>query len=70
MGYELVAFFHYLPTFYWLHIHFVHSEDISSRTTIGRAVMLRDVVQNIELKSNYYQDATIPIRLKEGDKLI
>ena len=32
--------------------------------------MLRDVVQNIELKSNYYEDATLPIRLKEGDKLI
>ena len=32
--------------------------------------MLRDVIQNLELKSNYYEDATLAIRMKEGDRLI
>ena len=70
MPYELVMYFHYPPTFNWLHIHFSSAEDMSSRTSIGRAFMLRDVIQNIELKSNYYEDATLAIRLKEGHKLL
>ena len=70
MSYELVVYLHYPPTFNWLHIHFSHAENVSTSTSIGRAIMLRDVIQNIDLKSNYYEDATLAIRMKEGDRLI
>ncbi len=31
--------------------------------------MIRDVIQNLSISSNYYETATIPVRLDEGHPL-
>ena len=36
---------------------------------IGKSVSLNDVIQNIELKSSYYRDATLEFYIKDGHAL-
>lgn len=64
-----MAYFHYLPTFYTLHLHFAHVERASSSLQIGKAVTFRDVIQNLSFKSNYYQNAILSVRLDEAHPL-
>ena len=67
------AFFHYLPTYYHLHIHFVHVKMVQTVSChVGRAILLDDVIDNIELYSpnqdigDYYQKKTIVQEIKGG----
>lgn len=57
------AFFHYPPSFYHLHIHFVHVDSPANgpSTFAGRAVLVRDVVQNLRLDPDYYRRATLTV---------
>ena len=66
---ELRAFLHYPPSFYYLHIHYLHVglEDFSA--CVNRAIDLNEVIQNIKLKNNYYQTITIDQTVKVGSKL-
>ena len=68
-------FFHYLPTYFHLHIHFVHVKMTQSvNANAGRAILLSDVIDNIEHFSpdpelgNYYQVKTLSAEVKEGTK--
>lgn len=46
---QIKALFHYLPTFYHLHVHFVHSSQTDTvGATNGKGVLLDDVIDNIE----------------------
>jgi hypothetical protein len=36
---------------------------------VGRAILLDDIIENITLKSSYYQEKTITMELKGGTKL-
>ncbi|XP_065315136.1 m7GpppX diphosphatase-like [Gordionus sp. m RMFG-2023] len=62
------AYFHYPPTFYHLHVHFV-STAISEITKEGvfssRNIYLLDVIQNITIKSDYYKDTSMIVFLSE-----
>jgi m7GpppX diphosphatase len=53
---QIKAFFHYYPTYYHLHVHFVHVKVFEKAgAVVGKAVPLEDVIENIEMfDSNYY----------------
>ncbi|VUZ42187.1 unnamed protein product [Hymenolepis diminuta] len=50
---QIIAFFHYPPTFYRLHMHFIHVEgSADGGTQVGKAYLAEDVIANIELKES------------------
>ena len=57
---QIIAYFHYPPTFYRLHVHFVHVDGpADGGTQVGKAILAEDVINNIELSSEYYKDRTM-----------
>lgn len=52
----LRLYFHYIPSFYQLHLHVAHVKATSSQSgvSIGRAIFLDDVIQCLEIDSNWY----------------
>mmetsp|Transcript_4862 Transcript_4862/g.6862 ORF Transcript_4862/g.6862 Transcript_4862/m.6862 type:complete len:313 (-) Transcript_4862:148-1086(-) len=56
---QVLAYFHYYPTFWHLHIHFQHVLGSSMGREIGRAIPLDDVIENLTADGNYYAKATI-----------
>jgi len=48
---QILAFVQYLPSFFHLHVHFTHY----SKITAGRAVLLDDIIDNIQIKNDYYE---------------
>lgn len=66
---EVRVYFHYLPTFFLLHVHFNHVKEVSAGEVADRAHMLATVISNIEIRSDYYQLATLNLRLRETDVL-
>ena len=55
---QLRIFVHYYPQYYHLHIHFC-SVKINFGIESGRAILLKDIIQNIKMKSDYYQKCTL-----------
>jgi len=57
---QVRAYFHYLPTFYHLHVHFDHvSADVTATHAVSKAILLDDVIDNLELDPEYYVKASI-----------
>lgn len=58
---QVKAFFHYFPTYYHLHVHFVHVKIFDKAGVMaGKAVFLEDVIENIEkFDPNFYQKKTL-----------
>ncbi len=54
---------HYQPTFYWLHIHLVSASQVSASLDCLRSHLLSQVIQNIRLKSDYYQTVSLEYQL-------
>ncbi|KAL5961864.1 m7GpppX diphosphatase [Taenia solium] len=64
---QIIAYFHYPPTFYRLHMHFVHVEGpADGGTQVGKAILAEEVIANVEMKSKYYAERTIPIFLHDN----
>ena len=65
---ELRIFMHYFPTFWWAHIHVQHVTFplLGGSSCVGKAILLEDVMRNLELKDDYYASATLVTALKEG----
>ncbi|TPP57349.1 Scavenger mRNA-decapping enzyme DcpS [Fasciola gigantica] len=64
---QILAFFHYPPTFYHLHMHFIHincGENHSTRA--GRAHVAEEVIRNLEIDSEYYSKRVITVVLHES----
>lgn len=66
---QLRLYFHYPPSFYHLHVHITHIHSDSGGALVDRAHLLSTVIQNIELKSDYYQQATLDVVVNENDSL-
>ena len=66
---EIRAFLHYPPSFYYLHIHFLHISLENGGIYVNRAIDLNEIIQNIKLKNDYYQTITIDQSVKVGSKL-
>jgi m7GpppX diphosphatase len=66
---SIKAFLHYHPTFYHLHVHFTHADNIGDGVIVDRAHLLATVIYNLECNPSYYKNATIQYSLKENDPL-
>lgn len=54
------VYFHYHPTYWWLHVHFSSVNYISRGTCIEHAQLLMTVVHNLEICDEYYKRVTLP----------
>ena len=59
---QLKAYFHYHPSYWWLHLHFSHLNNTDG-CAIDRCHEFHQVCQNIKLKADYYQ--SVSLRIKE-----
>lgn len=51
---KIKAFFHYTPSTYLLHIHFVHVKKCDYKTSIEKCITFDDIVKNISIDPDYY----------------
>lgn len=63
---QLRIYIHYQPSYYHLHVHFTSLQF----RPLERAHLLKTVINNIELKSSYYQDIALNCLTFEGDQLL
>ncbi|CDW78537.1 histidine triad protein member [Stylonychia lemnae] len=67
---KIRALFHYYPTFYHLHVHFVHvSQATKAGAFLGKGQLLEDAIENIEMKGDYYQTKTIQVQIGENHEI-
>ena len=67
---KLRVLLHYQPSFYHLHVHFVSVYVHGPHVEIQKALLLSDVIQNIEGQADYYQKRTLSYVLNEKDPLM
>ncbi|XP_046631668.1 m7GpppX diphosphatase-like [Daphnia pulicaria] len=67
---EQRIYLHYQPSYYHLHIHFTSLQFTPPGCNVERAHLLSNVIRNIELKSSYYQEASLDFLAFEGDPLL
>lgn len=68
--FQLRMYFHYQPSFYHLHVHINPIRNDAPGIWCEKSHMLDTVINNLELLPDYYQRATIPFVLYEGNKLL
>jgi len=66
---QLRVFAHYQPSYYHFHVHFVHIMYEALGTSTGKAHLLNDIIDNIEMVPDYYQKKTLYYTLKINDPL-
>ncbi|KAJ1149549.1 hypothetical protein NDU88_002356 [Pleurodeles waltl] len=69
-GSHLRVYLHYQPSYYHLHVHFTALGYDAPGTSVERAHLLSDVIQNLQLDSQYYQKRTITYALRADDPLL
>uniref|UniRef100_A0A1A9US50 m7GpppX diphosphatase n=1 Tax=Glossina austeni TaxID=7395 RepID=A0A1A9US50_GLOAU len=67
---QLRMYLHYQPSFYHLHIHINPIRNDAPGIWCEKSHMLDTVMNNLELIENYYQKATLPFVLHEGNELL
>jgi m7GpppX diphosphatase len=55
----LRVYLHYRPSFWHLHIHINVLTFYGYSISVDRSIMLDDVIQNVEMRDDYYQKATL-----------
>ena len=65
---QIRVFVHYLPQFYHFHVHFTRLEN-EFGTTCERGHLLYDVIQNLEMDSEYYCKRIMSYKLQRGAPL-
>ena len=58
---QIRIYFHYRPTFWHLHVHFNLISNAEEGATLDYSHRLQTVITNLELKSNYYEEATLEV---------
>lgn len=58
---NLKIYFHYIPSTYHLHLHFVNTEYVDSGSSVEYSHSINDVLFNLELCSTYYQKIVLTI---------
>lgn len=66
---KIRAYFHYQPSFYHLHVHFTYLQYEAPGNFCEKSHLLNSVIDNIKMKSDYYQQATLTFAVREKDKL-
>jgi m7GpppX diphosphatase len=67
---QIKAYFHYQPSFYHLHVHFISLNYDAPASGTGKAVLLDDVINNLRIAGDFYRRATLTFSLKKGHKLL
>ncbi|XP_001359051.3 m7GpppX diphosphatase [Drosophila pseudoobscura] len=67
---QLRMYFHYQPSFYHLHVHINPIRNDAPGIWCEKSHMLDTVISNLELLPDFYQRATLPFVLYEGNKLL
>jgi len=65
---QLRMFVHYQPQFYHFHVHFTRLEN-EIGCQVERGHLLEDIIQNLEIDSDYYKKKSITYVLRTSDKL-
>lgn len=63
------SYLHYQPAYYHLHVHFSHIRNHIGAPIIGKSLALDEVIENIKLCPDYYQQRTMRFYLKDGHAL-
>jgi m7GpppX diphosphatase len=58
---QIRSYFHYRPSFWHLHIHFNLITDLPEGANIDISHRLQTVITNLELRSTYYEEATLEV---------
>ncbi|KAH3819118.1 m7GpppX diphosphatase-like [Dreissena polymorpha] len=66
---QVHVYLHYQPSYYHLHVHFAHVQCEAPGMGADRAHMLIDVIDNIQIASNFYQRKTLTFTVREEDDL-
>ncbi|CAI4222760.1 unnamed protein product [Auanema sp. JU1783] len=67
---QVKAYFHYQPSFYHLHVHFINLKYDAPASTTLSAILLDDVINNLTIVPDFYQKATLSFTRKKSDKLL
>ncbi|KAL0994585.1 hypothetical protein UPYG_G00124460 [Umbra pygmaea] len=67
---KLRVYLHYQPSYYHLHVHFTALSFEAPGSGVERAHLLSDVIQNLELDSQYYHSRSLTFPLRSGDGLL
>ncbi|CAD6193872.1 unnamed protein product [Caenorhabditis auriculariae] len=67
---QMRMYFHYQPSFYHLHVHFVSIKYDAPASTTLCAVLLDDVINNLKLNGQHYQKSTLTFMRKNTDELL
>jgi m7GpppX diphosphatase len=65
---QLRIFVHYQPQFYHFHVHFTRLEN-ELGCQVERGHLLSDIIQNLEMDSDYYAKRTISYKLETSSEL-
>jgi m7GpppX diphosphatase len=67
----LRVYMHYLPSFWWVHIHFaaLTCTAAGAATAVGKAVLLDDIVDNLIRDPDHYANASLTVVVGERDPL-
>nr|XP_056716278.1 m7GpppX diphosphatase [Euleptes europaea] len=69
-GAQLRVYLHYQPSYYHLHVHFTSLGYDAPGSSVERAHLLSDVIDNLELDSRYYQKRTLTFALRADEPLL
>ncbi|XP_035684402.1 m7GpppX diphosphatase-like isoform X1 [Branchiostoma floridae] len=67
---KLRIYLHYQPSYYHLHIHFTHLNFDAPGSGVERAHLLTDVIEHLEMMTDYYSKKTLSFCLRENDQLL
>lgn len=66
---QLQAFVHYYPSYFHFHVHYVDLNLDNYSNKLNKAFCLFDIIQNIKLKSDYYQTATLNVSIDQSNPI-
>ncbi|KAK7093810.1 m7GpppX diphosphatase-like [Littorina saxatilis] len=66
---KLRIYFHYQPSYSHLHVHFTHVKFDAPGSDCLRAHTLEDVIDNLDLDSDFYSKKTLVYVVRENDEL-
>ncbi|XP_060604368.1 m7GpppX diphosphatase-like [Ruditapes philippinarum] len=66
---RLHVYIHYQPSYYHFHMHFTHIKLEAPGFGADRAHLLTDVIENIEMMSEYYKKRTLTFVVREQEDL-
>ena len=68
-GEELRCYVHYQPSYYHFHVHFTHLRYCAPRVYVGQSHLLEEIIDNIEIDSEYYSKRTLSYVSKRDSPL-